>query len=352
MGIVGGNRPSAYSESPRLWNDWCELTGFAGHFLAYDIPNVEMAAFLESVWKDPSFAELTVTDPYKDRAFELFKSLAAAEGSAGRTNPDQAPEPDPPPEPGRLHTGTAAARLLSANHLIRGPGGTPAYLENTDGRGLVAKLPPKLWNGARVLLVGAGGAGTSIADALPDTVASLSIADADEHRAAELARRMGSARPGFAARAIAGTELGNEAPRAGKPPERPPGRPPDQPPRQQGQPRGRQGQSRGRLPRWRTRALLEETDVLIAAIPHGSPVDPPDLDGLQGRLTVIDTRYGARAATFEAAVAAELDSYDGRFMLFGQFALAADLLCELHGIDGARHSAALSEIRSRFLGQG
>jgi hypothetical protein len=39
-------------------------------------------------------------------------------------------------------------------------------------------------------------------------------------------------------------------------------------------------------------------------------------------------------------------------MLYGQFAMAADTVADLHGIPQEEHRRALAEVRRRFLAQG
>ncbi|MFD0205632.1 MULTISPECIES: shikimate dehydrogenase family protein [Saccharothrix] len=89
--------------------------------------------------------------------------------------------------------GPAAEASGSANALRREPDGT-WYAENFDGTGFVAGLrhQGRAPSGRRVVVVGAGGAGSAIAVALLDAgVAELRVVDRDPERVADLARRLG-----------------------------------------------------------------------------------------------------------------------------------------------------------------
>lgn len=300
MGIVGGNRPSTYSKSPALWNEWCDLVSFSGHFKAHDVTESDIHAFLRSVWNRKDFADLTVTNPYKRVAFEVFRESIEERAD---------PVGDSRQSRGAIWVDPTVRRLEAMNHLIRGPGGTPTRIENTDGRGLVAEIPASVWRDARVLIVGAGGAAMSVADALAGLSASLSLTDLDADAADMAARRVHDNH---------GADTVSVLPfRCLSTPE--------------------------------IARVLEQTDVVVAAVSGGSPLSSECLQAHAGRLTVIDTRYGPDALTFNAARSAGVTAYDGLFMLFGQFASAASLVADLHGIPTARNVRALNRLRSRFL---
>ena len=300
MGIVGGNRPSTYSRSPALWNEWCELVSFAGHFEAHGLAESDIRAFLRSVWSRTDFADLTVTNPYKRLAFDVFrKSIEERPGPFGNARRSLAD----------VWVDPAARRLQAMNHLIRGPGGTPTRLENTDGRGLVAEVPASVWRDARVLIIGAGGAALSVADALVGLSASLSLTDLDANDADAAVRQVSDSHRAHTVSALPFRCLST--------PE--------------------------------IASVLEQTDVVVAAVSGGSPLSSDYLRAHAGRLTVIDTRYGSDALSFDAARSAGVTAYDGLFMLFGQFASAARLVADLHGIPTGRNERALNRLRSRFL---
>ncbi|MCK9894748.1 ThiF family adenylyltransferase [Frankia sp. AgB32] len=93
---------------------------------------------------------------------------------------------------------TAARISGSANVLCRAPGGG-WRADNFDGSGFVRGLAAAgHWvRGARVALLGAGGAGSAIAVALLDAgCASLAVHDPDQARCADLVRRLEAHWPG------------------------------------------------------------------------------------------------------------------------------------------------------------
>lgn len=95
-----------------------------------------------------------------------------------------------------------AARLAGAVNAVRREAGGRLVGDMFDGRGLVASLTARghRITGARVLLVGAGGAGRAIAFALAEAgAAALRIADLEEARATALAAAVRAAFPACAA---------------------------------------------------------------------------------------------------------------------------------------------------------
>lgn len=297
MGIVGGNRPSTYSKSPELWNEWCRLVGFPGDFRPIDIDDPrELPEFLEGVWSNPDFADLTVTNPYKQDAFRWFKAKFAQ------------------PE---LTVGPAAARLEAMNHFVRGPEGVPAMVTNTDGAGLLRELPEELLGSRKTLLIGAGGAARSIADALLEAGISVTIANIVDDDARALADTLTALHSGITeARIEVLPYEALAAPEGGAPP-----------------------------------SILKHVGLVILAISEGNPLSQGALAGERGHLTLVDVRYGGHAAGYLAAREAGVRAFDGRHMLYGQFALAADILSELHGIPEPRHRRALETIKRHFLAQ-
>ena len=75
-GIVGGRRPSTYSESPRIWNKYFRGIGRDVVFFAFDLPQEkDFTKFMEIALSIPKMLDLTVTDPYKHAAFQSLKGL-------------------------------------------------------------------------------------------------------------------------------------------------------------------------------------------------------------------------------------------------------------------------------------
>ena len=93
-----------------------------------------------------------------------------------------------------------AARVQSANSLCRLPGGG-WYADNFDGVGFIDALRVRShdFTGQRVLQVGAGGAGASIAHCLAEAeVAAITLCDVDPTRAQALVRLVEAAFPACA----------------------------------------------------------------------------------------------------------------------------------------------------------
>lgn len=290
MAIVGGHRPSTYSKSPELWNRWCDLVGFPGRFEAIDIDLPEnLPEFLDRVWENSDFVDLTVTNPYKQQAYKWFLERHADV----------------------LEIGLRARRLEAMNHLLRGPGGTPAIVENTDGAGLLQELPDKARGTRGALVVGAGGAARSIADALLEAHLPVTIANIIEEDAENLASYLQERHPVDQVKTISYSSLS---------------RPGAQSP-------------------------LAAVDLAVLAITEGNPFPPEILRASRGELFLVDARYGELAEGYRAAREAGLEAADGRHMLFGQFALAADTLSALHGVDPEAHKGALATIRTGFLAE-
>jgi len=300
MAIVGGNRPSTYSKSPELWNRWCDLVGFPGYFEATDVDRPEeLPAFLESVWQNPDFVDLTVTNPYKQQAFEWFTARHAEV----------------------LDIVPRARRLKAMNHLLRGPGGAPAVVENTDGEapraiventdgaGLLQELPAEARRNRGALVVGAGGAARSVTDALLEVRLPVTIANIIEDDAERLAAYLQGHHPDGIVKTVSYSSLSSNG----------------------------------------AQSPLRAVDLVVLAITEGNPFPPEVLRERRGELFLVDARYGRLAEGYRSARDAGLEAADGRHMLLGQFALAADTLAVLYGVDLQSHRAALATIRAGFL---
>jgi len=164
--------PVAHSRSPRIHAAFAAQTGIE---LVYERIDAAPADFARAV---AAFAHAggrgaNVTLPHKPAALALCDDLAPR-----------------------------AARAGAVNTLIRlddGPDGRPRWCgDNTDGIGLVRDLRDRhglTLAGARVLLLGAGGAGAGVAPALLDAgVARLWLANRGLARAQALAAQLGDAR--------------------------------------------------------------------------------------------------------------------------------------------------------------
>lgn len=177
-GIVGGRRPSTYSESPNLWNPYFRKLNVKGVFFAMDLPAESgISLFLDQWLSIPGVLDLTVTDPFKQEVFLSLQSL---------------PLPVIPTE--------QVERTGSVNHLILDEEGGRVLALNTDGLGMIRALRARVQlEGRRVLLLGAGGTAASIAAELTSFPCTLRIANRTVSRAQALAEAL----RGFASREIA-----------------------------------------------------------------------------------------------------------------------------------------------------
>ncbi len=166
-GIVGGEQPSRYSQSPLLWNLLFQHLRIPAYFAPFDLPpSKEFGPFLETVLQTPYCIDLTVTNPYKHAAYNALHKLNI-----------------PLTITERVH------RLQSLNHVIFQPDSW--FVDSTDGEGMVRAIKKRiLLKGRRVLLVGAGGAAASIGYELVREGAELRIANITEEDAHALKERL------------------------------------------------------------------------------------------------------------------------------------------------------------------
>ncbi|OLO04795.1 shikimate dehydrogenase [Salinicola socius] len=157
---VFGN-PIGHSRSPRIHTAFAEQTGEAISYSAIEAPVTDFAV----AWR--AFAEAggrgaNVTVPFKQAAFALAQVLSPRAQLAGAVN----------------------TLSLGNDGLLHG--------DTTDGVGLVRDLQAHAapLAGARVLLLGAGGASRGVIEPLLEAgIASLTVANRTVSRAEELASR-------------------------------------------------------------------------------------------------------------------------------------------------------------------
>lgn len=167
--IVGD--PVAQVKSPDGLTRWFRGRGHDRVVVPAHVAPADFAAFLQTAGQMANVDGVIVTIPHK------FAAHAAASAH------------DP-----------AAARTGTVNLLRRRPGGG-WFGAMTDGDGCVLGLRKRGWDpqGQRVLLIGAGGAGTAVADALVAAgIASLQVCELDPARADRLVRTL-AATHGFTA---------------------------------------------------------------------------------------------------------------------------------------------------------
>jgi shikimate 5-dehydrogenase len=293
-GIVGGKRPSRYSESPALWNELFLKLGLDAAFLTFDLPRPEdMATFMKSFLDEPDTLDLTVTNPYKAIAWQELSRLV-------------------PPNGMTLEVSSRVDTLGCLNHVIVDREKGRLIAENTDGVGMHRALEAayasthpgapaqSLLAGRRVLLVGSGGAAASIGLELVRSGVKLTIVDLAAADARALAARLAP----FAAAPI---EAGD----------------------------------------WNLIAqVAPRCEVIVSAITVGVPIGAAGIARLPPDILFADARYGEAAHFARAAAEAGRLStghvIDGRAMLFGQFAAAAALACSIVGIDSVSFEQAVS----------
>ena len=165
-GVVG--HPVAHSLSPVLHALFAAERGVALLYRQHDVPPADFAAAVRA-FAAQGGRGLNVTLPHKGAALELADAARARARAAG-----------------------------AANWLRFEDGGIVA--DNTDGAGLVRDLHDALQldlAGARILVLGAGGAASGVLGALlACRPARLCIANRTAARAQALARRFAQAEPG------------------------------------------------------------------------------------------------------------------------------------------------------------
>jgi len=198
-------------------------------------------------------------------------------------------------------------RLLGClNHIVVDPSSGRASVDITDGQGMARALKKRRsLHGARVLLAGAGGAAAAIGYELAREGAVFVIANIVERDARTLASRL-------------------------EPHVVPPGR----------------VSACG----WEAvRSQAQESEVIVSAITSSTPLDAEGVASLPAGCLLADTRYGDRAELVEAAARAGRRCVDGREMLCGQFAAAAETAGSYLGFGEDDVRAAVDSVETWFL---
>jgi len=155
--------PIAQVKSPDLYTRWCVAHGIDAVFVPFQINTRMGTEVFHALRHVPNLAGMIVTIPFKPLAATCCEHL------------------------------TARAKVAGAVNVIR-PVDGQWYGDAQDGVGCIAALSARNVNipGTTAQIVGAGGAGASVAAALAEAgVARLGIVDLDMHRAANLADRLG-----------------------------------------------------------------------------------------------------------------------------------------------------------------
>jgi shikimate dehydrogenase len=160
--VIG--HPVAHSRSPALFARFAEAAGIALAYEAVDVAPEQLEATLARWRTEPEFVGCNVTLPHKERALAL----------ADRVEP--------------------AARACGAANVLTRVGAT-LVADNTDVAGVEAALAQYgvELRGARVAILGAGGAARAVAEAARRSgAASIAIVARDGTRAAILAAEFGA----------------------------------------------------------------------------------------------------------------------------------------------------------------
>ncbi|MEO0983115.1 MAG: shikimate dehydrogenase [Pseudomonadota bacterium] len=156
-GVVGD--PISHSLSPLIHRSWIRAHGRAAEYLAFQVPAGELSAALETLDRRGAKG-LNITLPHKTDALALAESAT-----------------------------TEAAAIGASNTLIQTPTGWRA--DNTDAPGFSKDLKRHTGDisGAKIALIGAGGAARAVAFAVRESGACVTIANRTPERAQTLLER-------------------------------------------------------------------------------------------------------------------------------------------------------------------
>ena len=93
----------------------------------------------------------------------------------------------------------------------------------------------------------------------------------------------------------------------------------------------------------------KESDVIISAITESTPLTAAQLAQVPESTLLADTRYGDRALFVQAAQHIGRSCIDGREMLFGQFYAAATQLSETLRLPKDQFERTLHQVEAEFL---
>jgi shikimate dehydrogenase len=145
--------PIAHSLSPKLHGYWLQQHNIAGEYTAEPCQEAELAALLGRL-ADQNYAGCNLTLPLKEKALALMDQL------------------------------DDSAKITGAVNTVVFMGGKKTGY-NSDGFGFMEslKMQRENWNGARVVILGAGGAARAIAAALRSHVKHFTIVNRTPQKA-------------------------------------------------------------------------------------------------------------------------------------------------------------------------
>jgi len=178
LAAIIGDTPSTYAKSPRLWNAAFRAMGWHAAYIPLDVPQGQLSHLLQALRGSEQFMGGSVTVPYKTEILPLLDEV------------------DP-----------MAARIGAVNVVTRARDGRLIGY-NTDGLAGVQALagdviaghrrPCERLAGARVLLIGSGGAARAVGVSLWDLLGDgeLVIANRSRPSAEDLVQQLAQMRPG------------------------------------------------------------------------------------------------------------------------------------------------------------
>ncbi len=154
--VIVGLTPSRGARSPLLWDAAFDRLAIAGRMVPVDIDAGGLPALMRALDADPDVIGGAVTMPHKGAVIEHLSAISAIADAAGAVN--------------------CLARATRGGHGFVG--------ENTDGIAALRSIERVLGDlsAARVLLLGAGGAGSAVAAAVAGALGpagSLVVANRD-----------------------------------------------------------------------------------------------------------------------------------------------------------------------------
>lgn len=169
IGLIG-DRPSAYSRSPRIWTPALRHLGLNATYLSLDVPSGRLEAVLSALREMDGCWGANVTVPYKRAVIPLLDDVDPVVATAGAVN---------------TITRRRGGRLVGTN--TDGVGLVAALLHDDGGGPLVETL-----HGQAVLLIGAGGAARAAAMTLGLLLGTGELVVTNRHHevAADLAARV------------------------------------------------------------------------------------------------------------------------------------------------------------------
>lgn len=178
MAAILGDVPSTYAKSPRLWNAAFAAMELPATYVPLDIPPGRLPTVVQVLREHDAFVGGSVTVPYKAQIMPLLDEVDPMAARIGAVN---------------VIVRTTEGRLIG--HNTDGLAGVRALTEE-----VLAGSPPPLerLSGARVLLIGSGGAAQAMAFHLWEWLGEgeLVLANRTREHAESLIERLASMRPG------------------------------------------------------------------------------------------------------------------------------------------------------------